>query len=183
MDQARRVPRSLEEQIEIRKAREVEKEVYVKPDMEQLLELVGGDARMTNLPGPQGVKLRELLAHRALHVKEKIHSRAVNKKIASPKKTTFIQKHIAPIWREDALHSSDDDTDDEEEKALKANEKKERALERKRIAEEILVKRKEEAERSKFSVKTEKRTDVKIEDAMGKPRKKVELTKYASEVD
>ena len=31
--------------------------------------------------------------------------------------------------------------------------------------------------------KTEKRSDVKLEDAMGKPRKKMELTKYASEVD
>ena len=167
----------------IRKAREVEKEVYVKPDMEQLLEMVGGDARMTNLPGAQGVKLRELLAHRALHVKDKLHKRAVDKKIASPKKATFIQKHIAPIWREDVLNSSDEDSDDEEEKALKAQEKRDRASERKRIAQSIIAERKEEAERAKFSVKTEKRSDVKLEDAMGKPRKKMELTKYASEVD
>ena len=138
---------------------------------------------MTNLPGAQGVKLRELLAHRALHVKQKIKSKAVAKKLTSPKQMSFVQKHIAPIWRENVINSSDDDSDDEEEKAIKLKEKRERKEGRKEIAARIIADRKEAEEKAKFSIKTEKRKDVKIEDAMGKPRKKVELTKFATDVD
>ena len=180
MDQARRVPRSLEDQIERRKALEKDNEIYVKPDMETLLELVGGDMRMTNLPGVQGVKLRELLAHRALYAKDKLHNRAVAKKITSPKKFSFVEHYIAPIWRENVINSSDDESEDEDEKAMKAADRAERKAERTMIAKAMMEERAIAAEAAKFSVKTEKRS-VKLEDAMGKPRKKIELAKHASD--
>ena len=182
MDQARRVPRSFEETRDIRRKKDAPKEVYTKPDVESLLELVGGDERMTNLPGLSGVKLRSLLAHRALQVKDKVHKSAVNKKIASPKKFSLVDHYIAPIWRENVRDSDEDDSDDEEERAIKAQEKAERKAERKAKAEAILEERNAAEDAMKLNMKTVKRTDIKIEDAMGKPRTKVQLTKVDHEV-
>ena len=134
MDQAVRAPRSLEENIEARRKREAEIEVYEKPDTARLLDLAGGDERMTNLPTKSGLQLREVLAHRALEIQKSMHNRAVKKKLTKPKKWSFVEHYIAPIWRENALNSDDEETDDEEEFREGQARKKERKQEREAVA-------------------------------------------------
>jgi hypothetical protein len=62
-----------------------------------------------------------------MHVKKKLHDRAVKEKIAKPKKTNFVGKYIAPIWRENHIGSSDEEDDDAE--ALKKAERKKKRQE------------------------------------------------------
>ena len=169
MHQANRIQRSVEENAAIRKAQEAELEVYSKPELDDLLELAGGDVRMTNLPGPEGVHLRTVLAHRALYVEKKLHDRAVKKKLAEPKPWTVVGHYIAPIWRENAQNSEDEDSDNEEEKLEKARRKGMRKEERRKAAEEIIEANALEEAVSVNSAPTVN-TKIPLEDRMGKPR-------------
>ena len=169
ISQANRMPRSLEENVARRKAREAEVEVYEKPDLEQLLDLAGGDERMTNLAGPEGTHLRTVLAHRALHIEKKIHDKAVRKNLAEPKPWTIVGHYIAPIWRENALNSDDDDSDDEDERREKVVRKEQRKAERRVLAQTVIDTRNGNDDEFSVSVPTID-TKVPLEDRMGKPR-------------
>ena len=175
MNQASRVPRSLEENVELRRQREQKVETYNKPDTELLLELAGGHELMTNLPGAQGVKLRTLLAHRALHVKDKIHKRALKKRLpgVKEKKESMFQRHIGPIWRENAYHSSDDESDDEEERMIHEQRKMDRQAEREAVGRKLLDERKAQDDADAMSSVFTINSAVPIEDRMGKPRSKI----------
>jgi len=172
MHQANRIQRSVEENAAIRNAQEAEAEVYNKPELEDLLELAGGDIRMTNLPGPEGVHLRTVLAHRAMYVDKKLHDRAVKKKLAEPKPWTIINHYIAPIWRENAQNTDDEDSDNEEEKLEKKRRKDMRREERRKAAEDILEANSQEEAASVHSAPTVN-TKIPIEQRMGKPRRKL----------
>lgn len=74
--------------------------------------------------------------HQALHVKKKLHDRAVRARIKKPAKMNLVGTHIAPIWRENYLGSSDED--DEEAIAGRAERKRARKEARAKKAEEML---------------------------------------------
>ena len=171
LHQANRPQKSMEEIKEIRRQQAVEVEKYVKPDLETLIDLAGGDARMTNLPGAQGVHLRTVLAHRVMHVEKKIHERAVKKKLAEPKPWSYIGHYIAPIWRENAHNTDDEDSEDDEEKEDKRRRKELRKQERREIAKKLLAEREQEEAQSISSLPTVD-SKIPIEERMGKPRNK-----------
>jgi sRNA-binding carbon storage regulator CsrA len=74
---------------------------------------------MTWVKGETGMRLRTVLAHRALHVEKVLHAEAVKKGIAAPKSTTFYQRELAPMFK-DGLSSSSEDDDDGDDEARKA---------------------------------------------------------------
>eukprot|EP00605_Chrysophyceae_sp_TOSAG23-4_P001691 GSChrysophyteH1.ASY1.ANO1.1859.1 assembled CDS len=171
INQANRIPRSMEENVARRKAREAEQEEYTKPDLEQLLDLAGGDERMTNVPGKEGTHLRTILAHRALHIEKKAHDKAVKKNLADPKPWSFVGHYIAPIWRENAINSDDDDSDGEEERREKRRRKDMRAAERRALAQKIIDDRNGDDDQFSVSVPSVD-TKIPLEERMGKPRSK-----------
>ncbi len=169
INQAHRVQRSMEENVARRLAREAENEIYVKPELDDLLDLAGGDLRMTNLPGAQGTHLRTILAHRALQVEKKLHDKAVRKKLTEPKPWSVVGHYIAPIWRENALNSDDDDSSDEDERREKERRKEMRKAERRAFAQKILDEKNGNEDEFSVSVPSVD-TKVPLEERMGKPR-------------
>ena len=101
-----------------------EEEKAFLPEDGELLEIVGGDVSLMKESHDDAMKIRTLLARRALKAKEKFRDKAVKENLAKPKKYSFWAKHIAPIWREDYIPSSDDD---EDESAGDAQQAKKRA--------------------------------------------------------
>lgn len=114
----------------------------LKPIPEELLYFAGGDNRMTWVKGEKGMKLRTVLAHRALHVEKVLHEEAVKKGFAAPKKTNFIERELAPLFKEGLSSSSEDDDEDEEARTKRVERKK---AEQKRI---LLMKRGDEEKRA-----------------------------------
>lgn len=159
MNQLNRKPhRSHEEVVEERKIEEAKQEKfdYKHPDARELLELVGGDTRMTWVKGEEGVKLRNILTLRALHVKKRLHQNAIEKGKAKMKYKGFYENHIAPMFKDnyDASSSEEEALKEEEERRKrklardKIREQKEKnaqaALERKREIAAAKAARKEE---------------------------------------
>jgi len=110
-----------------------------------------------------------------MHVKKKLHDRAVKEGIARPKRSNFIGTYIAPIWRESHIGSSDEEDDDEEARRKKDERKAKRRAEKdKKIAElaaarELARKfRSEEdaANEAKAAYKEPEKKDLRV----GKPR-------------
>ncbi len=91
----------------------VEKEKYVKPSMKELLEIAGGNEHIINDSSEEAMKVRNLLAARALKAKARLRDRAVDAGLTKPKAFDFWGKYIAPIWREDYISSSDEEDDHE----------------------------------------------------------------------
>ncbi len=130
ISQVYRKQQSYEEILAERRKRIVEEEPpYEPPSPEKLLELAGGTAEMAQLGGDAGNHLRTVLAFRALHIKNKLHERAVRRGEAKPKKVDFVDAHIAPIWKEN-YEESDDEDEETREQRLKMERKKARAKER-----------------------------------------------------
>lgn len=102
------------ETIKARRAKPVkeEKEAYL-PDGAELLELVGGNQSLMAESNADAMKIRTLLAKRALKAKQKFREKAVSQNLAKPKEYSFWSKNIAPIWREDYIPSSGSDEDDD----------------------------------------------------------------------
>ena len=83
----------------------------IVPKTEELLNYAGGDNRMTWAKGDAGMRLRTVLAHRALHVEKQLKQEKILK--GEAKKETFYEKEIAPLFKEGLSSSSEDDDDDE----------------------------------------------------------------------
>lgn len=113
--------------------------------------------------------------HQAMHVKKKLHDRAVKQKLARPKKFSYIGHYIAPIWRENHIGSSDEDEDDEEARRAKDERKKSRkAAKEKKIAgmveaQELAHKFRQEKEKNDKPVYVAPK-----EMRIGKPRESVQ---------
>jgi hypothetical protein len=107
------------ENIKARKAKPTkeEKNAYL-PDGAELLEIVGGDQSLMAESNADAMKIRTLLAKRALKAKQKFREKAVAQNLAKPKASSFWSKNIAPIWREDYVPSSGSDEDDEDGKQV-----------------------------------------------------------------
>ena len=101
-------------------AKELEGEIIV-PKAEELLNFAGGDNRMTWAKGNAGMRLRTVLAHRALHVEKQLKQDKIRR--GEAKKETFFEKEIAPFFKE-GLSSSSGDEDDEERMAKKQEEQR-----------------------------------------------------------
>ena len=127
--QANRVPKSFEQIVAARKPAEVvESKDYKPPSPEKLLDMAGGDINMTTLEGAEGNHLRTVLAYRALHIKNKLFKKAVDKDLTAPKKTWF-SKNVAVIWKES--HESDEEEDEAvQERRLKEERRQKRKKER-----------------------------------------------------
>ena len=76
-----------------------------------------------------------------MHVKQKLHERAVKARMTKPKKLDIVGKYIAPIWRENHEGSSDEEEDDEEEQQAKEQRKAERKAMRHAKAKEVIDER------------------------------------------
>lgn len=130
---------------EIKKSRErkeIEEGTLLNlPVAEDLLHFAGGDQRMTWVKGEQGMRLRTVLAHRALHVESQLHAEAAKKGLIAPKKNDWITREIAPLFK-DGLSSSDEEDEDDEAR--------ERRLEKKKLDQKnlMLAKRRDEERRS-----------------------------------
>jgi len=131
MNQANRKPRSFDE---LRQANLIAKPMLdlgdglmvqegtvdlVNPTDEQLFRLAGGTADML-VTGTAGKELRSILAQRAIHIKEKLYAKAVEKGLAKPKKTTFFERELQPMFGE--YHGSSSDSEAGEENHRKAKE-------------------------------------------------------------
>ena len=64
------------------------------------------------------LRVRTLLAERALKAKARIHEKAVESGLAKPRKSNFWKRHIAPIWKESYEGTSSEEDDDDEARAL-----------------------------------------------------------------
>ena len=89
----------------------IEEKKYVKPSVKELLEIAGGDEFIVNDSSEEAMKVRNLLAARALKAKSRIRERAVDAGLTKPKAFDFWGRYIAPIWREDYISSSDEEDD------------------------------------------------------------------------
>ncbi len=97
ISQLYRKQQSYEEILAERRRKVVEEEPpYEPPSPEKLLELAGGTAEMAQLGGDEGNHLRTVLAYRALHIKNKLHERAVRRGEAKPKQVGFVDKVTPP---------------------------------------------------------------------------------------
>ena len=131
-----------------------------------------------DIPGNDGIKLRTLIAYRALHVKQKLHKRAVNNKLKRPKKMNLIGDNIAPIWRENYVGSSDEEEDDDE--ALRAKEARKAARKTAKAAKaEKLLEAEENARNNRQEGAAGKKARVYVPEKnwanVGKPRDVVSL--------
>lgn len=113
----------------------------------------------------------------ALHVKKKLHDRAVRARLKRPAKMNLVGTYIAPIWRENYVGSSDEDEDDEEVFAAKAERKRVRKEARAKKAEQMLE-AEEHARASRKEGEKAQRTFVPVNDwaRVGKPRDVQTLT-------
>ena len=105
------------ETIKARRAKPVKevKEAFL-PDGAELLEIVGGDQSLMVESNADAMKIRTLLAKRALKAKQKFREKAVSQNLAKPKNYSFWSNNIAPIWREDYIPSSGSDEDEKDGK-------------------------------------------------------------------
>ena len=89
---------------------------------EELLNYAGGDNRMTWAKGEAGMRLRTVLAHRALYVEKQLKQQKIEK--GEAKKETFFEREIAPLFKEGLSSSSDDDDDEEVRRARRQEEQR-----------------------------------------------------------
>jgi len=111
-----------------------------------------------------------------MHIKKKMHDRAVKMKLTKPKRSNIIGTYIAPIWRENHIGSSDEE-DDEDEVRRKKDERKAQRLKEKEAKIAALNEQRELARkfRSEEDVAKEReakaRVTVEVKDLrIGKPR-------------
>eukprot|EP01035_Chromulina_nebulosa_P019721 gene19721-25649_t len=95
----------------------------VSPNDEKLLALAGADINMARVSGEEGLKLRTIIAERAIHIKNKLKDKAIELNIIKPKKKSFYEREIAPLFRSNYIPSSSSNSDNEsdEEKEKKKN--------------------------------------------------------------
>jgi len=119
------------DEMQARKRKEhVETEEYKAPSVRELLSIAGGNHHVVNDSSAEAFRIRTMLAERALKAKARIHNTAVEKGITKPRKTNWIKRHIAPIWKESYEGTSSEEEDDEEAKRLmKAARKKKAEME------------------------------------------------------
>jgi hypothetical protein len=104
-----------------------EKKVEVGPQgptTEQLLKLAGGEVDMTNISSGDGMKLRTVLAQRAIYIKKELEDKM------APKKGNPFTRYWAPLWQERPLDDSDESDDEEVYDAERAKVKEERKKKR-----------------------------------------------------
>lgn len=157
MNQLNKKPNRTAEQVtEDRKKEEKEHPKatdWVGPPTKELLEMVGGDTQMTWVKGEGGMRLRNVLTLRGMHVKQRLYEKAVEEGKAKPKERSFIKEHIAPLWAEDYVASSSED-EEAVEKEAKARRKAIRA--RKRADREHSRAKMEERAREKAELRRNK---------------------------
>lgn len=108
----------------------------INPTDEELFRLAGGTLDMKNM-GKKGIDLRTVLATRALHIKQKLYEKAVEKQMVKPKRYNFYRKEIRPLFV-DIYHDSDSEDESvveqrkkEAKAALRAQRRAERNEQRK----------------------------------------------------
>lgn len=88
----------------------------------ELLHFAGGDNRMTWAKGEAGMRLRTVLAYRALHVQKQIKKETAQNGNTSGKKETFYDREIAPFFK-DGMSSSSEEDDSLEQQQLRRAKK------------------------------------------------------------
>lgn len=111
----------------------------IKPTPEQLLKLAGGHAGMTWRSEAEGVKLRTILAHRALHAQEKLYDKAVAEGRAKPKSKSFFERNISVLFKE-GLSSSSSESEGEEKAAAAKKKQRDRARAKRKLARSVVTK-------------------------------------------
>lgn len=89
---------------------------FVHPSDEELLRLAGGDLEMVNT-GKEGLELRSVLAQRALHIKESLRAKAIEKGLLDRSKdhNTFYRRELKPLFMHRYEGSDSDESDDDDE--------------------------------------------------------------------
>ena len=103
------------EESKVRRERE-RKTPYVAPNTEELLEMVGGDTRMTWVKGASGMEIRNILTLRAMHVKERLLEKAIEDGRAKRVHKTFYQTDILPMIHDNYIASSSEEEEEREER-------------------------------------------------------------------
>jgi hypothetical protein len=111
MGQKARGGRSHEELVAAREIRQRDESTLhgTAPVTEELLYFAGGDQRMTWVKGNKGMELRNVLAHRALHVEQQLKVEAVKRGLAAPKQKHFFEREVTILFKEGLSDSSEDD--------------------------------------------------------------------------
>lgn len=88
----------------------------INPPMEELLRMAGGDINML-YTGKEGLELRSVIAARALHIKEKLHQRAIERGLLSRTHdhNTIYRKEIKPFLMHRYEGSSSSENTDEDD--------------------------------------------------------------------
>ena len=108
-----------------------------------------------------------------MHVKKKLHDRAVKEGIKRPKKFNFVGTYIAPIWRENHIGSSDEDEDDEEARRAKEERKQKRQAHKDKKVADLIEQREHERKfrtEADASKSAKKEYEAPKELRVGKPR-------------
>ena len=107
-----------------------EHEGHLDPTEDNLLRLAGGHVGMTWQSSKDALALRTILAHRALHVKDRLRDKAAEIGRKSVKKKGFVEKSIMPFFQDTYETSSDGEDEEKEKKRRKEDKEKARAARR-----------------------------------------------------
>lgn len=93
----------------------------------ELLRLAGGHVEMAAMSGTDGLKLRTILAHRALHIKGRLRKRAIERNLMKPPSNmNFYNRQIAPLFHDSYISTSSEEDEEKDKAEAKARRQKRR---------------------------------------------------------
>ena len=133
------------------------KQPYVPPSTAELLEMVGGDTRMTWVKGASGIEIRNILTLRAMHVKERLLDKAIEDGRAKRVPKSFYQTDILPMIHDYYIASSSEEEEEREEKErLQRKEERQKRREQRKNQSNKMEQRGNERERLRAERQLEK---------------------------